>query len=79
MAKKPTTSPASTAAASNHDHARAVPAGGDAAIAGAMDYPAHEAMYHRFTDLVKWGIIGAIILVLFLYIVIHPMLTPAAS
>lgn len=71
MAKKPTTSPAQKPAA--HQTAPS----GEATIGSAMDYAAHEAMYHRFTDLVKWGIIGAVVLVLFLFVVIHPMLSAA--
>jgi hypothetical protein len=75
MAKRPSTSRTSTPAApAHHDHAHAAPAGDGAS---AMDYPAHEAMYHRFTGLVKWGIIGSVVLVLFLFIVIHPMVTTA--
>jgi|GEM_PF-1108230 len=52
---------------------------GDTTISSAMDYAAHEAMYRRFTGLVKWGIIGAVVLVLFLFVAIHPMLTAPAS
>ena len=70
MAKNPTTAPAHSATG----HA----AGGETTISSAMDYAAHEAMYHRFTDLVKWGIIGSVVLVLFRFIVIHPMV-PAAT
>ena len=47
--------------------------------ASAMDYPAHETMYSHFTDMVKWGIIGAVVLVLFLFVVIHPMVPVATS
>ncbi len=44
-----------------------------------MDYPAHEAMYHRFTSLVKWGIGVCVVLIVFLFIAIHPMVPPPAS
>jgi hypothetical protein len=44
-----------------------------------MDYAAHEAMYMRFTSLVKWGIVAVAILVIFLFVVIHPMVPPPAS
>lgn len=44
-----------------------------------MDYAAHEAMFMRFTGMVKWGIVGAVVLVLFLFIAVHPMITPPAS
>jgi len=44
-----------------------------------MDYAAHEAMYMRFTGLVKWGVVCIAILVIFLFVVIHPMVPPPAS
>ncbi len=45
----------------------------------AMDYPAHEAMFNKFTGLVKWGIVACVVLVIFLFIAIHPMVPPPAS
>ena len=71
MAKKPTTvRPAGVY--DDHGHAAAAPAG---VITSGMDYAAHEAMYHRFTDLVKWGIVAVAVLVVFLFIVIRPFVS----
>jgi len=72
--------PAMAMAASGHDvHGSPVLATGHDTISSGMDYAAHESMYHRFTDIVKWGIVGVVVLVLFLFIVIHPMVPPPAS
>ena len=68
MAKKLSAAPA---------HAAPLDAHGD--NTSAMDYPAHDAMYSHFMSMVKWGIIGAVVLVLFLFIAIHPMVPVAAS
>jgi hypothetical protein len=37
-----------------------------------MDYQQHEKTWNLFTQLVKWGIIGCAVLVVFLYIAINP-------
>ena len=89
MAKKPT-----TAAPAQRNPKVAIPPGSQpfiaapaAAVAAAhgetlstdMDYAAHESMYENFTGMVKWGIIGAVVLVLFLFVVIHPMVQTAAT
>jgi hypothetical protein len=60
------------------------PEGASAAAHGAtlssdMDYAAHEATYMRFTSLVKWGIAACVVLVIFLFIAIHPMVPPPTS
>ena len=71
MAKKPT-----TAHSAHDDHGHGAPAGaGDGVITSGMDYAAHEAMYHRFTDLVKWGIVAVAVLVVFLFIDIRPFVS----
>jgi len=44
-----------------------------------MDYAAHEAMYMRFTSLVKWSILCIAILLIFLFIVVNPIVPPPAS
>lgn len=44
-----------------------------------MDYPAHEAMYHRFTSLVKWGIAICVVLLVLLFILVNPMIPAATS
>jgi hypothetical protein len=44
-----------------------------------MDYAAHEAMFMRFTSIVKWGIVCMVVLVIFLFIVINPMVPPPTS
>ena len=41
-------------------------------ISDAMDYAQHEATWHMFGNLIKWGIIGCAILVLVLYFFINP-------
>ena len=41
-------------------------------ISPEMDYAQHEATWAIFTRLVKWGIIACVVLVLALYIFIHP-------
>ena len=41
-------------------------------ISSEMDYQAHEATWHGFTQLVKWSIIILAVLVVFLYLVIRP-------
>ena len=38
----------------------------------AMDYAQHDATWHIFANLIKWGIIGCVVLVLALYIFIQP-------
>ena len=50
-----------------------------ATLSSDMDYAAHESMYMRFTGLVKWGIVAMVVIIIFLFIVIHPMVTPPAS
>ena len=50
-----------------------------ATLSSDMDYAAHEAMYMRFTSLVKWGIVAMVVLVVFLFIVINPMVPPPTS
>ena len=83
MAKKPAASRSSKTVAASAGLAHA--AGGhdmpssSGTVSSGMDYAAHEAMYHRFTGMVKWGIIGAAVVVIFLFLVIHPMVPPAAS
>jgi len=37
-----------------------------------MDYAQHEKTWHLFTRLVKWGIIAAAVLMVFLYFAINP-------
>jgi hypothetical protein len=59
-------------------HAASVAAAG-ATMSRDPDIAEHEAMYHRFTGLVKWGIIGCAVLVVLLFIAIHPMVPPPAS
>ncbi len=71
MAKKPTT--ARPASYDDHGHGAPAPAGD--VISSGMDYAAHEAMYHRFTELVKWGIVAIAVLVVFLFIVIRPFVS----
>ena len=72
--------PAMAAAASGHDvHGAPVVRTGADTISSDMDYAAHESMYHRFTGLVKWGIAVIAAVVVFLFIVIHPMVPPPAS
>ncbi len=44
-----------------------------------MDYPAHEKMFNAFGEMVKWGIVAGAVLVIFLFLVIHPMIAPVAS
>ena len=41
-------------------------------ISDAMDYAQHEATWHIFANLIKWGVIGCAVLVLALYIFINP-------
>jgi hypothetical protein len=41
-------------------------------IPPAMDYAAHEGTYQRFTNLVKWSIIGVAIGTILLYFIIQP-------
>jgi hypothetical protein len=63
-----------------HDvHGAPVVETGPNSISRGMDYAAHESMYHKFTGLVKWGIIIAVVVVIFLFVVIHPMVPTAAS
>ncbi|MEO8882106.1 MAG: aa3-type cytochrome c oxidase subunit IV [Devosia sp.] len=86
MAKTPTTSsrPRKTAAAapavsSHGDHGHASPSVNGDGTASDMDYVAHEAMFERFTGIVKWGMVACAVLVIFLFIVVHPMVPPPAS
>jgi len=83
MAKTPATTsrPRKTAAAaaSHADHGHGSPAVNSDGTASDMDYEAHEATFERFTSLVKWGILACAVLVIFLFIVIHPMVPPPAS
>jgi hypothetical protein len=83
MAKTPTTtsSPRKTAvvAASHDDHGHGSPGINSDGTASDMDYEAHEATFERFTNLVKWGIAACIVLIIFLFIAIHPMVPPPAS
>jgi len=76
MAKKPATTRSTKTAAAGHaahgGHDDA-PVSSANTIPPAMDYAAHEAMYHRFTDIAKWGILACAVLVIFLFVVIHPM------
>jgi hypothetical protein len=37
-----------------------------------MDYAQHEATWNLFGNLIKWGVIGCVVLVLVLYIFIRP-------
>jgi hypothetical protein len=82
MAKQPTkprtvkAAPAATAAAPSRavyqdhdDHGHGAP---QYAAADGMDYAAHEAMFERFGAMVKWGMGAGAVLVIFLFIVIHP-------
>lgn len=41
-------------------------------ISDDMDYAQHEATWRIFSNLVKWGVIALLVLVLALYIVINP-------
>jgi len=80
MAKKPAAS-RSTSSAAAHAGAAAVhnaPAS-VGTISSAMDYAEHESTYHKFTGLVKWAIVITAVVVVFLYVVIHPMVQVAAS
>jgi hypothetical protein len=83
MAKKPAAPHSSKTVAASAGLVHAAPGhdmpGATATVSSGMDYAAHEAMYHRFTGLVKWGIIGAAVLLIFLFIAIHPMVPIAAS
>jgi len=80
MAKKPapatrSASPAASHGGHGHDD---TPMSSANTISSGMDYAAHEAMYHRFTNIAKWGIVACAVLVIFLFIAIHPMVpTPA--
>ena len=73
MARNPTQSHA----IAGHGHANAGPV--DDGTVPEMDYPAHEAMYHRFTGLVKWGIAICVVLLVLLFILVNPMIPAAAS
>ena len=86
MAKSPASSPRSRkpAVPAGAQPFIAEPAAAAAAAHGEtlssdMDYAAHEAMYMRFTGLVKWAILAMAILVIFLFAVVHPMVPPPAS
>lgn len=77
MAKKPA-APRSTktaAAAAGHAHAGGDMPASDGTIAPSMDYAAHEAMYHRFTGLVKWAVIVAFVAMILLFIIVRPMIS----
>jgi hypothetical protein len=74
MARKPADSHSTHA---GHGHGAALPV--DDGTIPEMDYPAHEAMYRRFTDLVKWGIIVTVVVMVLLFILVNPMIQPAAS
>jgi len=50
-----------------------------ATLSSDMDYAAHEAMYMRFTTLVKWGIGCMVVVLIFLFVVINPIIPPPAS
>lgn len=41
-------------------------------ISADMDYAQHDATWHLFANLIKYGIIGCVVLVLALYIFIQP-------
>lgn len=73
MARNPTPSHATA----GHGHASSVPV--DDGTIPEMDYPSHEAMYHRFTGMVKWAIAACIVVLILLFIVVHPMIPAAAS
>jgi hypothetical protein len=82
MANTPTNSrPAKPAAAAvmamagadHGDHGHVV------SDAPGMDYPAHEKMFNAFGEIVKWGIVAGAVLVIFLFLVIHPMIPTVAS
>jgi hypothetical protein len=72
MAMQPTTSPhaspASPAASGGHGAAGV----SDSAVSTAMDYAMHEGTYRQVTTMVKWAILCLAVLVVFLFIVIHP-------
>ena len=87
MAKKPTASAtrASTAAraakpaavSQAHDHASDHGHGpASVGTAEGNDYAAHEATFHGFTTLVKWSILALFVLVIFLFVVVHPLIRP---
>jgi hypothetical protein len=62
----------------------AKPDAADAAAHGAtlssdMDYAQHEATYMRVTKLVRWGIACMVVLLIFLFIVVNPIIPPPAS
>lgn len=87
MAKTPTTTPrprktaaaAAPVASSYDDHGHGSPSANSDGTASDMDYVAHEATFERFTGMVKWGIVACVVLVIFLFIAIHPMVPPPAS
>ncbi len=41
-------------------------------ISADMDYAQHDATWRMFGNLIKWGVIVLVVLVLALYIVINP-------
>ena len=59
-----------TAPEADHGHGGAPSYG----AAEGMDYPAHEETFHGFTTLVKWSILGLAVVVIFLYVVVHPLI-----
>jgi L-lactate permease len=79
MAKKPAASRSTPAAAAHAGAAAAhqTPAS-VGTISSAMDYAEHESTYAKFTGLVKWSIISAIVVMVLLYIIIHPMVEVAS-
>ncbi len=64
------TMPTPTAHAQTPDHGHAPSYG----TADGMDYSAHEATFNGFTTLVKWSILALFVLVIFLFVVIHPLI-----
>jgi len=80
MAKKPAASRSTPSAAAHAGAAIAEHAPASVGtISSAMDYAEHESTYQKFTGLVKWSIVVAIVMAVFLFVVIHPMVEVAAS
>ncbi len=83
MARKPTATPRTRKPAGVEPVAAAPEAAAASAqsetLSSDMDYAAHEATFTWFTGMVKWGIGLGFVLVIFLFIAIHPMIPPPAS
>ncbi|HEV7717707.1 MAG TPA: aa3-type cytochrome c oxidase subunit IV [Arsenicitalea sp.] len=60
---------------SSHDHAPAT----TAIITPEQDFKAHQDTYDGFLKLAKWGIIGLVVLLVFLFIVVQPHIVPAVA